>query len=127
MNNNIIIRKPNIDDISAIAEIHVDTWRTTHTGIISDDYLENLNYEQSENQFLTILTEKSQKEFLLVAEKNKIIIGFAGVGKERTGNPDYSGELYGIYVTNEYQRQGCGQKLISAVIYDFLSIRGESS
>jgi len=42
----MIIRKAKLDDATGIAKVHVDSWRTTYKGIIPDDFLNNLSYEQ---------------------------------------------------------------------------------
>ena len=45
----------------------------------------------------------------------KGIIGFANGGKERSGEVDYDGELYAIYLLKSYQRRGIGQALLKNV------------
>ena len=40
------------------------------------------------------------------------IVGFACGGPERSGDPVYTGELYGIYVLPEYHRRGIGRRWI---------------
>ena len=40
------IRVANVPDAAAIAKVHVDSWRTTYTGIVPDEYLAQLSYEQ---------------------------------------------------------------------------------
>lgn len=42
----MIIRKANFNDISSIAKVHVDTWKTTYKGIVPNDYLESLSYKK---------------------------------------------------------------------------------
>ena len=40
------------------------------------------------------------------------IVGFVMGGRERSGNLHYSGELYAIYVLDQYHRQGIGAALV---------------
>lgn len=40
------IREAIVSDAKGIAKVHVDSWRTTYKGIIPDDFLNNLSYEQ---------------------------------------------------------------------------------
>jgi len=42
----MIIREATHNDIPALAKVHVDTWRTAYRGIMPDEYLANLSYEQ---------------------------------------------------------------------------------
>jgi hypothetical protein len=47
----MLIRHAQLTDIPAIARVHVDSWRTTCRGIVSDDYLAKLSYQQREIAF----------------------------------------------------------------------------
>lgn len=49
------------------------------------------------------------------------VIGFATCGPEREGNKTYQGELYAIYLLEEYQRMGLGCRLVSAVAQRLLA------
>ena len=42
------IRPARLEDVTAIARVHIDTWRTTFTGIVPQTYLDQLTYEESE-------------------------------------------------------------------------------
>jgi len=112
----VIIREANLTDAAAIAKVHVDSWRTTYRQLMPADFLSNLSYQQRESRWVEILSSSSQNNFTYVAE-NEIgeIIGFANGGKERSGDRFYQGELYAIYILQEYQRQGLGYRLISTI------------
>ncbi|MEH7305468.1 GNAT family N-acetyltransferase, partial [Neobacillus drentensis] len=50
------------------------------------------------------------------------IVGFANGGPERTGEyPKYAGEMYAIYILQDFQKQGLGEQLIKAVVADLLN------
>ena len=42
------------------------------------------------------------------------MVGFAAAGPERSGDPNYRGEIYAIYVSPSHQRRGCGRELMTA-------------
>ena len=42
----IHIRRAIKDDISGIAKVHADSWKTTYKGIFPNEILENITYEQ---------------------------------------------------------------------------------
>ena len=42
---NLTIRKADIEDAAAIAHVHVESWKTTYTGNVSDVFLASLNKE----------------------------------------------------------------------------------
>lgn len=106
------IRKATEDDAKGMAKVHVDTWRTTYTGIVPDEYLNNLSYQERENMWRQAIPHGG----VYVAEVDGKVVGFANGGKERSGNyPDYGSELYAIYILKEYQGQGIGEKLVLSV------------
>ena len=45
----IHIRRAIKDDIPGIAKVHADSWKTTYKGIFPNEILENITYEQREN------------------------------------------------------------------------------
>jgi hypothetical protein len=88
------IRTATIADAAAIARVHVESWRTTCKGILPDDYLANLAYEQRERLWRRILSKSVGHRLLYVAEDTADnIVGFASGGRERSGGPVYTGEL----------------------------------
>jgi GNAT superfamily N-acetyltransferase len=111
------IREACSADAPAIARVHVDSWRTTYRGIVPDDYLAKLSCERRTSICMQILSDPNCREFHFVAEGEcGQIVGIASGGPERTGDPDYVGELYGIYLLVEHQRKGIGRQLVRAVV-----------
>ncbi|MCM3742600.1 GNAT family N-acetyltransferase [Sporosarcina luteola] len=106
------IREAVMGDERGIARVHVDSWRTTYKGIVSDSVLQNLSYEQRAENWRRGIG----KSAIYVAEdESGRIVGFATGGRERTGNYDADGELYAIYLLNEVQGQGIGKKLTQVI------------
>ena len=50
------IREASPTDATAIARVHVDSWRTTYAGIVPADYLANLSYVQREQFWCDIFS-----------------------------------------------------------------------
>jgi len=42
------------------------------------------------------------------------VIGYITGGKERTGDPDFPGEIYAVYILPQHQRNGIGRSLVNA-------------
>ncbi|MEM8830863.1 MAG: GNAT family N-acetyltransferase [Cyanobacteria bacterium P01_G01_bin.19] len=116
----MIIREAIKQDISAIAKVHVDTWRTTYKGIFSDEFLDNMSYQKREQGWHRVFREALHNNFTYVAENDsRQIIGFANAGSEREDNPVYKGELYAIYILENFQQLGIGKKLVGKVVEKF--------
>lgn len=111
------IREASVDDSPAIAKVTVDTWKTAYRGIINDNYLDSLTYEEREKGWRQYPFHNS---FIYAAEDEaQNIVGFAAAGPERTSNPVYQGEIYAIYVYQQHQNKGIGSFLFRSVIKKF--------
>ncbi|MEK3989983.1 MULTISPECIES: GNAT family N-acetyltransferase [Robertmurraya] len=113
----MFIRKAIPADAKGIAKVHVDSWRTTYKHIFPDDYLQSLTYESREELWNGVIPNGH----VYVAENHQgEIVGFSSGGKERTGDyPGYEGELYAIYILQEYQGKGIGRQLVKPLIEQF--------
>lgn len=104
-----------------MARVHVDTWRTTYSGIVPADFLAGLSYKDAQSRWDEILSAVQPDTCSLVAETGGgTIIGFAGGGPERQGDHTYRGEIYSVYVLPSHQRQGVGRRLVTAVVQQLL-------
>lgn len=113
----MIVREAKIADAPAIARVNLDTWRTAYRQIIPAYYFAQLSYEKGESRWQeTLKNVKNTGDFVCVAENDSgEIVGFAAGGCERTGKYVYEGELFAIYILDEYQRQGIGRQLVRTV------------
>lgn len=109
------IRPAAPEDAAAVAQIHVDGWRTTYRGVVPDAYLDALSQEKYAQNWLGRFTNPEGGQFTLVADdETGRIVGFASGGPERTGDPEFKGELYAIYVPADVQGRGIGGLLLRA-------------
>ncbi len=113
-------------DAGPMARVHVDTWRTSYAGIVPAGHLAGLSYRDREAVWVQILTSDRPAKCNFVAEIGGEIVGFADGGPEREGDPVYRGELYAIYLLQEYQHRGIGRLLASAVARGLLAAGFES-
>ena len=107
------IRRASVDDARAIAVVHVESWRTTYSGIVPDAFIAGLSEEKSTETWKEQRTDGDG--FLFVAEDQSGIFGFVSGGKLRAALEGYDGELYAIYLLRAYQRQGAGRLLVNAL------------
>jgi ribosomal protein S18 acetylase RimI-like enzyme len=121
------IRKATKDDASGIAKVHVRSWQETYQGMISQDYLDSLKVEDRKPLWEKSLSESADTSPVFVAVNPEgEIVGFASVGKERSGKFNADGELYAIYILKEYQRGKLGLRLLLAGLDDLLKQDYES-
>ncbi len=115
----ITIREANQDDAYGIAKVYVEGWRSTYQGIVPDDHLAHMTYEQLEQRWSRILN--SGDGFVFVAEDGpENIVGFIWGGPEHQGAPGYTGELHAIYILQRYQGQDIGRRLTQALVRKML-------
>lgn len=108
------IRKAERNDARAIAEVQVESWRTTYHDIVPQSFLDGLSVQDR----MKVWEKVMDAHFVFVAENEQgEIIGFASGGIERTKDyPEYTGELYAIYLLEQTQKKGIGQQLFTHVV-----------
>ncbi|MCH1627798.1 GNAT family N-acetyltransferase [Fredinandcohnia sp. SECRCQ15] len=114
-------RRAKNGDAKGLARVHVDSWKTTYTGIVPETYLQDLSYDNREKMWERGIDQGSERSSIFVAENTYgDIIGFASGGPERTKKYGYDGELYAIYLLKEYQGQQIGKQLVQMVANDLV-------
>ena len=117
------VRKATMDDVGDIARIHVDAWRETYAEILPADFLKRLSYEDRKEMWSQALSGPSGDVSLWVVDVDAGSIGgFAAVGPERGQLEGYSGELYAIYLLQQYQGRGFGRALFSAAVVALINV-----
>lgn len=110
------IRPATPADLPGIARVHVDSWRTTYHGIVSDAFLEGLSYERSEARNRSLMERTDNPPHVFVAtDPDGTVVGFAMGGRTRSDDALFTGELYGIYLLKEQQGHGLGRGLVRAM------------
>lgn len=104
-----MIREATSDDAEQIANVHIQSWKTTYKGIITEKYNddERMSLEFKINQWQDNIQNKESVVFI-VEKINIGIIGFAHVIN--------AGELCAIYILKEYQQHGLGTKIFQKSI-----------
>ena len=115
------IRTATPADVSGIARVHVDAWRSTYRGVVPQAFLDGLSYRDREALWTRVLNTPPRDSCLFVAEDAaRGLVGFAHGARERTGHPTYEGELYAIYLLEAFQGRGLGRDLALAVVASFI-------
>jgi ribosomal protein S18 acetylase RimI-like enzyme len=105
----VLIRKADLDDAAAIAHVQVQSWRTTYAGIVPDAFLAEMSEREQTARWQMLLTDDN---VVLVAERERQIMGFtiAGASRERAEGCD--AELYAIYLHAVDQGLRIGTELL---------------
>ena len=113
MVDSMVIRPSQKEDAHSMSRVYVQTWRDTYLGILPYGYLYAMSVSELEQGFIKELQSKHIISY--VAEEAGRVIGFISGGYERQSDHIYNGEIYALYVLKNYQRQGIGKKLVSAL------------
>ena len=111
------IRKASKEDIKHVSKVYVDSWRTTYQGLVPDDYLKELSYDDAEKSWIDFLNNENEPFIYVAINDIGKIIGFAS-GKS-INEKNFDGELYSLYLLQECRGLGVGRKLISAIAKHF--------
>lgn len=105
----ISITHATLADAEDIARIHHAAWQESYKGIIDQGYLDALRC----NDFLTRrhrMLSSPQTDSVHLVAKCPQSVGFCDAGISRTDG--YKGEIYAIYIANDYKQLGIGRMLM---------------
>ncbi len=104
--NDMDIRIASLKDALSIAEVHVQGWKETYTGIIKQEILDELKILDKELLWKEIA--KSPDHKLFVYTENGAVKGFL----DGYLNPENNiAEIMAFYLLKEVQKQGMGREL----------------
>ena len=114
------VRKAKRGDESEIAKVHVDSWRSTYTGLIPDSFLTSLTVENKTFLWTEAIQQMDktvgQKIIFVCEDSLGKIIGFIAGGAEREANCGFDAELYALYLYKDQQKKGLGRLLTIELI-----------
>lgn len=120
----INIRKAKHSDLNGIIRVNVETWKTAYKGVVPDKYIQGFGIRTQDKKWQAQLNNMIDENVFFIAENNKgEIVGFAIGGSERSKNPNYKGELMGIYILKEYQKQGIGKALTKKIVENLIKMK----
>ena len=112
----VVVRPALPADAPGIAQVRVDSWRTTYRGMIPDAYLDGMKVEASTAIWQRVLTAAPNKTSVFVVADDAGICGFAAGLMLAERKFDLDSELTAIYLTPGRQRTGLGRRLVAAVL-----------
>lgn len=98
------------DEIRGKAYVHWKAWQEAYPGIVDQAYLDAFTLEKCTDIAFR------WPDNLLVAKDGETVIGFVGYGRCSDGALPETGEVFAIYILQEYYGQKVGYALMSAAI-----------
>ena len=92
------------DEIRGKAFVHWKSWQESYRGIVDDGYLDRMTLAQTEEKAFR------WRDNILVAKDGERVVGFVGYGP--ASGEEGTGEIFALYVLEEYQRRGIGYALM---------------
>lgn len=120
----LLVRSATLDDADGLAEIHVQSWRETYSGLIPDRLMSAETLDARRRMWSLILSVDPLPGTVAVAERDGKVVGFAFAGT--SDHPDATKgyevardlHLYSIYLAAAEHGAGTGQALLEAAIGD---------
>jgi hypothetical protein len=108
------LRSAGLDDAAAIARVHVTTWRVAYAGVVPDAYLVDMTEVGQMRSWRRLLGRPQAEETILVAEVESAaasandtggpqVVGFGSCGPSRPYGLPYGGEVFTLYVAEDWQ------------------------
>ncbi len=107
------VRRATAEDATALARVHVDSWRHAYAGLLPEERLASLDCERRAASFRKSIESGMEETYL--AESEGELVGFLTVGacRDTDLDPDTTGEIWGIYLAPGHWRKGIGRYLCS--------------
>ena len=122
------VRRAAPADASSIARVYVDTWRSVYAGLVPDRVLIGMNYARQSLFWARQLDMRRGGYGALVAEVGRgEIVGVVSFGPARNTKLGFTGEIYTLYVADDYRGQGFGRALLGGAFRELDRSHRESA
>lgn len=113
----IIIRKAFAEDAFNYADCHISCFRSAYKGIVPDDYLEDMlaQKEKRVEHYKATLAAPGDCEYYCVMHEGKMV-GFNIINKRPCDDGSVIGEIWAIYLLEEYRGKGYGKEVLDFAI-----------
>lgn len=125
----MLIREATTADAAGIANVKVNSWKTTYKGLFPDEVLDTLSVEEETTRWARNLDSisKTYTSLALVAENDdKEIVGVTAGRKNEDRIFRYDCNISIIYILKEYQRKKLGSRLTEQIVDFFVDKRFKS-
>ena len=121
----IRIRPARPGDARGIARLDVETWRSTYAGVLSSAYLVGLSTRRREMGWHNVIL-REPRDVRVAVDAGETILGFGSCGPSRD-DPRFSGEVFTLYVSPDWQNRGIGRSLLIALFRRLVAVERPSA
>ena len=119
------IRRARVADAPRIAQMHVESWLETYTGIVPEEILAALSVPRRTLAWESILRDPAGHDDSVVylKEMGCVVAGFGACSGQRDTDlkvRGFDGEIGAIYVLRCFQKQGIGRTLMKELAADLI-------
>jgi len=100
--------------------VHAESWRTSYAGILPAAIVASESAGKTEEGWRRRLARPTGSNAIFAAEADGQLVGFASCGPGRDPLGPLEGEVYAIYLLQEFQRRGLGRALLSECARHFV-------
>ena len=112
-----VIDRATLDDLPAMAAIHVAGWKQVYREIMPADELKKWTLDAREQMWRDVVEQASPPIHTLVArDDHGAVLGFCSAGPSRDDSFPIKREVYAVYVTPDAQRLGIGATLFVLIL-----------
>lgn len=113
-----VIRPPVIDDVEAVAQVHVETWREAYRGLMPDELLDSPDMMgKRRRMWSSLITPENHTDHIsAIAEQDGAIVGIALSGPSAAEDRPGERQLFVLYAYAAVHGSGVGQQLLDAVV-----------
>jgi len=105
----LYFRLAQVADVQAIAALHTRSWQENYRGSFADQYLDEVAPQERLVTWTNRLNTPSDKQWVLLAEENNELLGFACVYLDH--DDQWGALLDNLHVRGDHKGKGIGRQL----------------
>ncbi len=102
------------NDAADLARVHIESWRETYAGILSEAWLARLSPVGYAGRFSRMLSKPAPDDVTLTVADRRGLVGYAQGGRSRRGVSGEA-EVMTLYLLRTAQKQGLGRRLLTDI------------
>ncbi|MEK6222147.1 MAG: GNAT family N-acetyltransferase, partial [Chloroflexota bacterium] len=108
-----------LQDVPAIATIHVSAWQEAYKALMPAEVLDKLSVAKRTTMWERSMASPRSSTTIYIAEEEGEAVGFIAGGPPQTEVKDYRAEVYALYILPSHWRKGLGRQLMQKIITNF--------